>query len=91
MGMHRSAIIGLNEIEYKHPWVLMLDADEVVDDALATEIRKSLLVIGGSNIFVSGQAKRFPDGQMAPAQQRISNLVRAVDQEGTGMGRTRNQ
>jgi glycosyltransferase involved in cell wall biosynthesis len=32
---------GLNEIEYKYPWVFMLDADEVVDDALATEIRKT--------------------------------------------------
>jgi glycosyltransferase involved in cell wall biosynthesis len=32
---------GLNEIEYKHPWILMVDADEVIDDALATEIQKA--------------------------------------------------
>ena len=32
---------GLNKIEYKYPWVFMLDADEVVDDSLATEIRKT--------------------------------------------------
>ncbi len=30
---------GLHNIAYKHPWVLLVDADEVVDPALATEIR----------------------------------------------------
>lgn len=29
---------GLNKIEYKHDWVMMVDADEVVTDELASEI-----------------------------------------------------
>jgi glycosyltransferase involved in cell wall biosynthesis len=29
---------GLNQIDYRHPWVLMVDADEVVPQALANEI-----------------------------------------------------
>jgi glycosyltransferase involved in cell wall biosynthesis len=31
---------GLNQINYQHPWVLMIDADEVVPEALAREIEK---------------------------------------------------
>lgn len=31
---------GLNQIEYKNPWVLMVDADEVVPQALVDEINK---------------------------------------------------
>ncbi len=30
---------GLTEIEYKHPWVLMVDADEVVPPELAAEVQ----------------------------------------------------
>ncbi|HHH44564.1 MAG TPA: glycosyltransferase family 2 protein [Gammaproteobacteria bacterium] len=33
---------GLNEIEYKYPWILMVDADELVPDELAGEIRAAV-------------------------------------------------
>ena len=33
---------GLKEIEYKHPWVLMVDADEVVPEDLLHEMERSL-------------------------------------------------
>jgi glycosyltransferase involved in cell wall biosynthesis len=33
---------GLNQINYQHPWVLMVDADEVVPQALANEINKAV-------------------------------------------------
>ena len=33
---------GLNEIKYKHPWLLMLDADEIVTPELINEIRLTL-------------------------------------------------
>lgn len=33
---------GLNEIDYKHPWVLMLDADEVVPSELEREIAEAI-------------------------------------------------
>jgi glycosyltransferase involved in cell wall biosynthesis len=33
---------GLNKIKYKHPWLLMVDADEVVTESLANEIIKTV-------------------------------------------------
>ncbi len=33
---------GLTAIEYKHPWVLMVDADEVVPPELAAELQKAI-------------------------------------------------
>lgn len=33
---------GINEINYKYPWVLMVDADEVVSDGLVSEINNVL-------------------------------------------------
>lgn len=35
----------LNEIEYKYPWVLMLDADEEVTQELLTEINNKLSIV----------------------------------------------
>ena len=37
---------GLNEIAYKHPWVLMVDADEVVTDELALEMQETISISG---------------------------------------------
>jgi len=37
---HRN--FGINEIVYKHPWVFMVDADEVVSSELSFEIEKVL-------------------------------------------------
>jgi glycosyltransferase involved in cell wall biosynthesis len=42
---------GLNEINYTNPWLLMVDADEVVTPALAQEI-KQVVQGGASNTFL---------------------------------------
>lgn len=38
----RQRNFGLNEIEYKHPWILMMDADEIIPPELVEEIRVTL-------------------------------------------------
>ena len=53
---------GLNEIEYKHPWLFMLDADEVVEKKDLEKIKKLMkhnLVIDGRNIYSLESMKKF--------------------------------
>jgi len=61
---------GLEDIEYKYPWILMVDADEVVSPELAREI-DVVLANGASNIcmyrmrrkdFFMGRWLRFSSG-----------------------------
>ncbi len=69
---------GLSEIEYKHPWVFMVDADEVVPPDLEEEIERetaacdsdvSLFRMRNKNFlmgrWIRGEAAAIPRGSAA--------------------------
>jgi glycosyltransferase involved in cell wall biosynthesis len=65
----------LNDVEYKHPWVLMIDADERVSEELGTEIEQTLACSDEETTLLPDAAKGFFSWLVAEKEQRLSNMV----------------
>ena len=77
--------------DFKHDWVLMLDADERIPDDFIDEIRSVTEQGDKSSDAVSDAAQGYVHGALAEAFQWLSNLVWAIVPEGSSARRTRDQ
>ncbi len=78
---------GLQQISYRHPWVLMLDADEVVPEALRRELLQLVAKSSDSLALVSMRRKDHLFGRWLQKKQRLSDVVRPAGADRPRVGR----